>query len=111
MLLARNPSLHPGDVRIVRGVDVPALHHLKDVVVVPQTGDRPIVNMSSGGDLDRDEFLVIWDRANLVLVRPVARSTYGKPKSTIPSKKLKLWHPDISTHPHDDLRRSTNTSE
>ena len=62
MLLARNPSLHPGDIRIVRGVDVPALHHLKDVVVVPQTGDRPIVNMCSGGDLDGDDFLVIWDR-------------------------------------------------
>lgn len=62
MILARNPSLHPGDIRIVKGVDVPALHHLKDVVVVPQTGDRPIVNMCSGGDLDGDDYLVIWDR-------------------------------------------------
>lgn len=61
MLLARNPSLHPGDIRVVRGVDVPALRHLKDVVVVPQTGDRPVVNMCSGGDLDGDDFLVIWD--------------------------------------------------
>ncbi|KAL8972118.1 MAG: hypothetical protein Q9183_000712 [Haloplaca sp. 2 TL-2023] len=61
MLLARNPSLHPGDIRVVRGVDVPALRHLKDVVVVPQTGDRPIVNMCSGGDLDGDDYLVIWD--------------------------------------------------
>ncbi|KAL9600633.1 MAG: hypothetical protein Q9219_003066 [cf. Caloplaca sp. 3 TL-2023] len=62
MILARNPSLHPGDIRIVRGVDVPALRHLKDVVVVPQTGDRPVVNMCSGGDLDGDDYLVIWDR-------------------------------------------------
>ncbi|KAL8708247.1 MAG: hypothetical protein Q9220_006824 [cf. Caloplaca sp. 1 TL-2023] len=61
MLLARNPSLHPGDIRIVRGVNAPALQHLKDVVVVPQTGDRPIVNMCSGGDLDGDDYLVIWD--------------------------------------------------
>ncbi|KAL8951423.1 MAG: hypothetical protein Q9222_002614 [Ikaeria aurantiellina] len=61
MLLARNPSLHPGDIRIVRGIDVPALRHQKDVVVVPQTGDRPIVNMCSGGDLDGDDYLVIWD--------------------------------------------------
>ncbi|KAI4110623.1 MAG: hypothetical protein LQ339_001199 [Xanthoria mediterranea] len=61
MLLARNPSLHPGDIRVVQGVDVEALRHLKDAVVVPQTGDRPIVNMCSGGDLDGDDYLVIWD--------------------------------------------------
>ncbi|KAL8740978.1 MAG: hypothetical protein Q9190_006368 [Brigantiaea leucoxantha] len=62
MILARNPSLHPGDVRVVHGVDVPALHHLKDVVVVPQTGDTPLVSMCSGGDLDGDDYLVVWDK-------------------------------------------------
>lgn len=62
MLLARNPSLHPGDIRVVNGVDVPELHHLKDVVVLPQTGDRDIASMCSGGDLDGDDFLVIWDK-------------------------------------------------
>ena len=62
MLLARNPSLHPGDVRVVCGVDVPELHHLRDVVVLPQTGDRDVASMCSGGDLDGDDFLVIWDR-------------------------------------------------
>ena len=62
MLIARNPSLHPGDVRVVCGVDVPKLHHLKDVVVLPQTGDRDVAGMCSGGDLDGDDFLVIWDQ-------------------------------------------------
>jgi RNA-dependent RNA polymerase len=62
MALARNPSLHPGDIRVVRGVDVPALHHLKDVVVLPQTGDIDIAHMCSGGDLDGDDYLVIWDK-------------------------------------------------
>lgn len=61
-ILARNPSLHPGDVRIVRAVDVPALHHLKNVVVLPQTGDRDLANMCSGGDLDGDDYLVMWDK-------------------------------------------------
>ncbi|KAI9715875.1 MAG: hypothetical protein M1812_005695 [Candelaria pacifica] len=61
-LLARNPSLHPGDIRVVRAVDVPALHHLRDVVVLPQTGDRDIASMCSGGDLDGDDYLVIWDK-------------------------------------------------
>ena len=65
MALARNPSLHPGDVRVVRGVDVAVLRHLKDVVVLPQTGDRDISSMCSGGDLDGDDYVVIWDRALL----------------------------------------------
>ena len=60
-VLARNPSLHPGDIRVVRAVNVPALWHLKDVVVLPQTGDRDIAGMCSGGDLDGDDYLVIWD--------------------------------------------------
>lgn len=60
-ILARNPSLHPGDIRIVRAVDVPVLRHLKNVVVLPQTGDRDVANMCSGGDLDGDDYLVMWD--------------------------------------------------
>lgn len=62
MLVGRNPSLHPGDLRVVRGVDIPALHHLRDAVVFPQTGDRDIPSMCSGGDLDGDDFLVMWDK-------------------------------------------------
>ena len=61
MGLGRNPSLHPGDIRIVKGVDIPELRHLKDVVVLPQTGDRDLAGMCSGGDLDGDDFFVIWD--------------------------------------------------
>lgn len=60
-ILARNPSLHPGDIRVVRAVDVPALRHLKNCVVLPQTGDRALANMCSGGDLDGDDYLVMWD--------------------------------------------------
>ncbi|RMY19677.1 hypothetical protein D0867_04551 [Hortaea werneckii] len=60
-VLTRNPSLHPGDARVVRAVDVAALHHLKNCVVLPQTGDRDLASMCSGGDLDGDDYLVIWD--------------------------------------------------
>ena len=59
-LIARNPSLHEGDIRVVRAIDVPALSHLRDVLVLPQTGDRDLSNMCSGGDLDGDDYLVIW---------------------------------------------------
>ncbi|KAI7553722.1 RdRP-domain-containing protein [Hortaea werneckii] len=60
-VLTRNPSLHPGDARVVRAVDVEALHHLKNCVVLPQTGDHDLASMCSGGDLDGDDYLVIWD--------------------------------------------------
>lgn len=60
-IVARNPSLHPGDIRVVEAIDVPELHHLRNMVVFPQTGDRDIPGMCSGGDLDGDDFLVIWD--------------------------------------------------
>lgn len=61
-ILARNPSLHPGDIRVVNAVNVPALHHLKDVIVLPQTGDRDVASMCSGGDLDGDDYIVMWDQ-------------------------------------------------
>lgn len=60
-LVGRNPSLHPGDIRVVQAIDVPALHHLRDVVVFSQLGTRDVPSMCSGGDLDGDDFFVIWD--------------------------------------------------
>ncbi|KAF4589553.1 suppressor of ascus dominance [Ophiocordyceps camponoti-floridani] len=60
-IVGRNPSLHPGDIRVVEAVDLPQLRHLKDVIVFPSTGDRPLPNMLSGGDLDGDDFFCIWD--------------------------------------------------
>jgi RNA-dependent RNA polymerase len=60
-VLVRNPSLHPGDLRVVRAVNTPELQHLKNVVVLPQTGDRDLANMCSGGDLDGDDYMVVWD--------------------------------------------------
>lgn len=64
-VVGRNPSLHPGDIRVVRAVDIPQLRHLRNVVVFPQLGDRDIPGMCSGGDLDGDDFFVIWDK-NLI---------------------------------------------
>ncbi|TIC96118.1 RNA-dependent RNA polymerase 1 [Colletotrichum higginsianum] len=60
-IVGRNPSLHPGDIRVVEAVDVPTLHHLKNVVVFPSIGDRDVPSMLSGGDLDGDDFFVIWN--------------------------------------------------
>ncbi|KAK8016274.1 hypothetical protein PG993_014463 [Apiospora rasikravindrae] len=60
-VIGRNPSLHPGDLRVVEAVDVPKLRHLRDVVVFPGRGDRDLPSMCSGGDLDGDDYFVFWD--------------------------------------------------
>lgn len=62
-IVAKNPVMHPGDIRLVRCVDNPKLHYLKDVVVFSKKGDRPIFNQCSGSDLDGDTFLVSWCKA------------------------------------------------
>ncbi|KAG0347564.1 hypothetical protein BG004_007468 [Podila humilis] len=59
--VVRCPCFHPGDVRIVNAVNRPELKHLYDVVVFSTKGDRSLPSMCSGGDLDGDDFTVMWD--------------------------------------------------
>jgi RNA-dependent RNA polymerase len=65
IVMAKNPCLHPGDVRILEAVDVPELHHLVDCLVFPKKGERPHANEASGSDLDGDLYFVTWDE-NLI---------------------------------------------
>ncbi|XP_054822404.1 RNA-dependent RNA polymerase 6 [Prosopis cineraria] len=71
VVIAKNPCLHPGDVRILEAVDAPGLHHLHDCLVFPQKGDRPHTNEASGSDLDGDLYFVTWDEN---LIPPSKRS-------------------------------------
>ncbi|XP_057777391.1 probable RNA-dependent RNA polymerase 1 [Salvia miltiorrhiza] len=59
--VAKNPCLHPGDVRVLRAVDVQELQHMVDCVVFPRKGKRPHPNECSGSDLDGDIYFVCWD--------------------------------------------------
>ena len=60
-MVTRCPCLHPGDIRILQGVDKPQLSNLFNVVVFSSKGSRPACNMMAGGDLDGDVYFVSWD--------------------------------------------------
>ncbi|CAG8468456.1 7511_t:CDS:10 [Scutellospora calospora] len=55
-VIARNPSLHPGDIKIVFAVDVPELSHLKNCVVFSQKGEQPLPNYG-------DEYFVCFNES------------------------------------------------
>ncbi|XP_057824218.2 RNA-dependent RNA polymerase 2 isoform X2 [Cryptomeria japonica] len=61
VVVAKNPCLHPGDIRVLCAVDVPELHHMIDCLVFPQKGERPHPNECSGSDLDGDLYFISWD--------------------------------------------------
>jgi hypothetical protein len=64
VVVMRAPALHPGDVQLVRAVDVPGDSPLKDLancIVFSQQGARDLPSQLSGGDLDGDLFHVIYD--------------------------------------------------
>ncbi|KAF5351219.1 hypothetical protein D9756_008167 [Leucocoprinus leucothites] len=64
VIVVRNPCLHPGDILKLRAVHHEKLAHLVDCVVfasVAKPGHKPAPSMSSGGDLDGDEYFVCWD--------------------------------------------------
>ncbi|KAG6670426.1 hypothetical protein I3843_Q065700 [Carya illinoinensis] len=75
VVVAKNPCLHPGDVRVLVAVNVPALHHMVDCVVFPQKGERPHPNECSGSDLDGDLYFVSWDR-HLIPPRQIPPTEY-----------------------------------
>ncbi|XP_074556672.1 LOW QUALITY PROTEIN: putative RNA-dependent RNA polymerase 1 [Curcuma longa] len=85
IIVAKNPCLHPGDVRILEAVDVPHLHHMVDCVVFPQKGKRPHPNECSGSDLDGDVYFVSWD-PELIPAR------MAKPMEYAPAPKMELDH-------------------
>ncbi|XVE81410.1 hypothetical protein DITRI_Ditri15bG0061200 [Diplodiscus trichospermus] len=81
VVVAKNPCLHPGDVRVLRAVNVPDLYHMVDCVVFPQKGIRPHPNECSGSDLDGDIYFVSWD-PELIPSKQVRPMDYSPAKPT-----------------------------
>lgn len=64
VIVTRSPALHPGDIRVVKAIDVPddsPLGHLSNCVVFSQHGSRDLPSQLSGGDLDGDLYNVIFE--------------------------------------------------
>ncbi|KAF9978409.1 hypothetical protein BGZ73_002588 [Actinomortierella ambigua] len=80
-VLFRNPCFHPGDIRVVQAVDNPRQRALHDVVVFNIKGHRSLPSMCSGGDLDGDEFTVLWDESIVSRVRQHEPMSYKGPES------------------------------
>jgi RNA-dependent RNA polymerase len=80
--VAKNPCMHPGDLRVLKAVDVKELRHMVNCIVFPSKGYRPIPNMCSGSDLDGDMYFVTWDPLLIpkTQVDPMDYSTNQKPK-------------------------------
>ncbi|KAI0820710.1 RNA dependent RNA polymerase-domain-containing protein [Trametes gibbosa] len=61
LIVARNPSYHPGDIRKLRAVDHPLLRHLRNCIVFSRNAPRSIPDTMASGDLDGDMYMVIWE--------------------------------------------------
>eukprot|EP00301_Raphidiophrys_heterophryoidea_P016340 c25905_g1_i1.p1 GENE.c25905_g1_i1~~c25905_g1_i1.p1 ORF type:complete len:1442 (+),score=298.08 c25905_g1_i1:448-4326(+) len=69
--VTRFPCHHPGDIRLLQAVDRNELHHMHDCLLFPTVGDRDHPSEMSGGDVDGDHYLVIW---NPELIPPFCHS-------------------------------------
>ena len=64
VITSKNPCSHPGDIRLLNAISderVEEFRHLVNVVVFSSEGNRPEQHKMSGGDLDGDVFMVIWE--------------------------------------------------
>ncbi|TXT13886.1 uncharacterized protein COLE_00079 [Cutaneotrichosporon oleaginosum] len=82
VLVCRAPALHPGDVRRALAVDRPELRHLTNVIVFSTQGARPLPNMLGGGDLDGDDYTLIWDKRFVEPLKEFEPMNYTAPPPT-----------------------------
>ncbi|KAF3004792.1 hypothetical protein E8E13_002785 [Curvularia kusanoi] len=64
VVVTQAPALHPGDIQLVKAVDVDSeseLKALRNCIVFSQKGHRDLPSQLSGGDLDGDLFHIIYD--------------------------------------------------
>lgn len=90
-IVGRAPHMDPAHIRIMHAADpavLPAsLKSLKNVLVFPQQGNRPIQCEMDGGDLDGDQYFIIWEpelipKKELPALPPVTPVVVGSNKAS-----------------------------
>lgn len=94
-IVAKNPCMHPGDLRKVKAVYCEALEHLVDVIVFPSVGTRPITSMCSGSDLDGDLYWVSWDPSLIPTYTEKPMSYFVDPRSDQKETVEDITIPDV----------------
>ncbi|CDW74505.1 rna-directed rna polymerase [Stylonychia lemnae] len=66
VIVTKNPCSHPGDIRLLTAIGpederCQVFEELINVIVFPSKGYRPEQHKMSGGDLDGDVYMCIWD--------------------------------------------------
>ena len=74
-MVTKNPCSHPGDIRLLKAVGetdsrFEILRDYINVIVFPKKGYRPEQHKMSGGDLDGDCFMVMWDQLVIDTLKP-----------------------------------------
>jgi RNA-dependent RNA polymerase len=87
VMVTKHPVMHPGDVRMLLAVDVPALRRHNNVILFSRKGSRPEADKMAGSDLDGDEFAVTWD-PRLFLDANYDPFDYDSPETTDASLKV-----------------------
>ncbi|OCF31540.1 RNA-dependent RNA polymerase 1 [Kwoniella heveanensis BCC8398] len=90
VLICRAPAC---DVRRVRAVDRPELRHLKNVIVFSIRGERDLPSKLGGGDLDGDDYTLIWDQRFVRPLRVYDPMSYDAPT---PKKVAKVTQADLN---------------
>lgn len=88
LIVTRNPCSHPGDIRLLKAIGPDderseLLEDYKNVVVFPSKGYRPEQQKMSGGDLDGDVYMVLWEQDILNHFKPEQMfppAVYKKPE-------------------------------
>ncbi|OCH96496.1 RdRP-domain-containing protein [Obba rivulosa] len=87
-LISRSPTIHPGDVQVVRAIGNPpanspfAKESLRNTVVFSVKGQRPLPSCLGGGDLDGD----VYNLTTMPKLRP--RDTHAAASYAAAVKKL-----------------------
>ena len=92
--VAKNPCLHPGDIRVLMAMEAPDDKHslalLENCLVFPSRGPRPHPDECSGSDLDGDTYFVTWNHS-LIPPKIVDPANYvGKEPQRAPDKAVEM---------------------